>query len=188
MWILSTGENLRAHTCFWKGPQVHKICININWPEPVISRSPLYTGIILNIIPLNFSKKPWKSVCISYHPSTLKHHGLWKFTPREDKNTHTVISQYHGWWWLGYTRIQGINSHGIDLVFPEYSGLSTRRFNSCQAGTKIFQADQVNTMYADAVAPCITKSSMDMIMTATPWYKKTLKLWCQYQWVSARKM
>ena len=36
-------------------------------------------------------------------------------------------SQYHDCWWPGDMRSQGIMSHGIDLVLPEYSNLCTRR-------------------------------------------------------------
>ena len=39
-------------------------------------------------------------------------------------------SQYHGYWWPGALRCQGISSNGIDLVFMEYPGLSTRRVNN----------------------------------------------------------
>ena len=31
----------------------------------------------------------------------------------------TQQSQYHGWWWPGDTRTQGINWHDIDWFFPE---------------------------------------------------------------------
>ena len=38
-------------------------------------------------------------------------------------------SQYHGSWCPGEGRIQGISSHGIGLVFLEYSSFSTTRVN-----------------------------------------------------------
>ena len=50
-------------------------------------------------------------------------------TPMEDKDLFVVSRQYHGCWWPGDSRSQGINSHGIVLVLPEYSSLSTRRAN-----------------------------------------------------------
>ena len=36
---------------------------------------------------------------------------------------HVVNTEWYGSWYLGTKRSQGISSHGIDLVFPEYSGL-----------------------------------------------------------------
>ena len=49
-----------------------------------------------------------------------------ELTPKEDKNVYIPHSQYHGSWWPGNAWSQGINSHGIDLVCLEYSGLNTR--------------------------------------------------------------
>ena len=58
-----------------------------------------------------------KLICAT-GPRLLKH------SLTEDKiNMH---SQYHGYWWPGYLHRQSINSHGIDLVIPEYCGCSTR--------------------------------------------------------------
>ena len=51
------------------------------------------------------------------------------FTPMKDKNIHIAHSQYHGCWWPGGIRSQGISSNGIDLVFAEYSSLNTKRFH-----------------------------------------------------------
>ena len=36
-------------------------------------------------------------------------------------------SQYHGCWYPGDKRSQGISSNGTDLVIPENSGLGNRR-------------------------------------------------------------
>ena len=40
-------------------------------------------------------------------------------------------NQYHGYWWLGDTRIQGISSKGFDLFCPEYSMPYTYGFITC---------------------------------------------------------
>ena len=45
----------------------------------------------------------------------------------EERNTFIQHNQYHGCWWPGDIRSQGIRSHGIDLFFLEYSSLTTRR-------------------------------------------------------------
>ena len=45
--------------------------------------------------------------------------------------THLFLRyQYHGCWCPGDSCPQGISSHGIDIVIPEYSSLSTTRVNS----------------------------------------------------------
>ena len=49
----------------------------------------------------------------------------------EDNDLFTIQNQYHGCWCPGDTRSQGISSHGIDLVFPEYSGFNKRRVLNC---------------------------------------------------------
>ena len=38
-------------------------------------------------------------------------------------------SQYHGGWWPGDARSQGISSNDIDLVIPKYAYFSTRGLN-----------------------------------------------------------
>ena len=45
------------------------------------------------------------------------------------KGKFNLLSQYRGCWWPDDARSQGISSHGIDLVIPEYSGISTERVN-----------------------------------------------------------
>ena len=42
----------------------------------------------------------------------------------EDKVFVVLQIRYHGCWWTGVTKSQGISSHDMDLVLPEYSGLS----------------------------------------------------------------
>ena len=61
-------------------------------------------------------------------------------------------NQYHGSWWPGDTRSQGISSHGIDIVFlsshgidivfPKYSNISTR---TVKLATKVclWKADKI---------------------------------------------
>ena len=41
--------------------------------------------------------------------------------------TYYMYRQYHGCWWPGFARSQGINNH--DLLFLEYSGFSAKRLN-----------------------------------------------------------
>ena len=48
----------------------------------------------------------------------------------EDKELPALYMQYHGCWWPGDTRSQGISSHDIDLILLEYIDFSTRRGNS----------------------------------------------------------
>ena len=50
-----------------------------------------------------------------------------KLSPMEGRDPFTSFSQYHGCRCPGAWQRQGICSHGIDLVLPKYSILSTRR-------------------------------------------------------------
>ena len=43
---------------------------------------------------------------------------------KNDKDLLILHSQYHGFWWPGDSRSQGISSQGIDPVFLEYSSFS----------------------------------------------------------------
>ena len=45
----------------------------------------------------------------------------------EGKDLLILHTKYHGRWWPGDVRGQGINSHGIDLVLSQYSGSSTKK-------------------------------------------------------------
>ena len=47
----------------------------------------------------------------------------------EDKNLFVLHSQYLGCWWPGDTGSQGISSHGMDLILPEYADVNSRRVN-----------------------------------------------------------
>ena len=47
----------------------------------------------------------------------------------EDKDPFILHIWYHAYWWPGYSRSQGISSHGINPVHPEYSSSSTRILN-----------------------------------------------------------
>ena len=67
------------------------------------------------------------SIYILYCSSTLTPHMLLRFIIQENKNLLISHSQYHGCWWPGDNRSQGINSHGIDLVSWEYSRLCITR-------------------------------------------------------------
>ena len=76
--------------------------------------------------------------------------------------THLSCSQYHGCWWPGDAQSQGISRYGTDHV-PQYSGFSIIRVNPLCAGTKLFQFNIVKIMVADALAPCVTRTSQ-------PWH------------------
>ena len=64
-----------------------------------------------------------------------QNHSMWKQGP-----IYPVYSM--PWFLMTDTRIQGINSHGIDLVCPEYSGFSIRRVNPLRAK---FFGENINT-------------------------------------------
>ena len=74
------------------------------------------TSIEINII-------SWQYCIISslilYHPMLLKHLRLLRFSLKQEKNICISHNQYHGCWWPGNVRSQGISSHGIDLLYLE---------------------------------------------------------------------
>ena len=67
--------------------------------------------------------------CLFYYFSSLRWHRLLKSFLMEDEDLFMLHNQYHCCWWPGDARSQVINSHGIDLVLPEYSCLSIRWVN-----------------------------------------------------------
>ena len=52
----------------------------------------------------------------------------------EDKHLCILYSQKHGCWWPSDRRSQVISSHGMNLVLPEYSNISTKGVNLCVKG------------------------------------------------------
>ena len=84
---------------------------------------------------LYFSEKAKKKIdfqsLLSWYPSS------WK------TRTYLSYSQYHGCWWPGDMRSQSISSHGIDLVCWDYSGFSTKRFNSLTPGRSEYDSKYV---------------------------------------------
>ena len=117
----------------WYEPSSRKCFINIT---NVITREEIAQEVVqicklayhnLMLVMPSIAEKTWKYICISHPSSTMKHCRLLKSTPKDAKNIHIAHGQYHGCWWPGDARSHGISSHGIDLNFLEYSGLSTRR-------------------------------------------------------------
>ena len=53
----------------------------------------------------------------------------------EDKDLFTLQSEHRGCWWGGYSKSQGISSHDIDLIAPEYSGYNACWVNILRHGT-----------------------------------------------------
>ena len=79
----------------------------------------------LTIYELNCSEGTSKYISTFYHFSTLRWHKLLKSYLVEVNEAFIAHSQYHGSWWPCNARSLGINSHSIDLVLPEYYGLSS---------------------------------------------------------------
>ena len=61
----------------------------------------------------------------------------WWLRPHRAHYDVTVMAygQYVGCWWPGDSSSWGISSHGIDLIFPEYTGFSCIRVNVEQRHT-----------------------------------------------------
>ena len=83
----------------------------------------------------------------------------------EDKVLFISQIHAHSCWWPGNSGGQGISSHDIDIVCPEYFGSSTRRIKPCGAETGISPEKKVDIMAAnDALAS---------------WYKSQLEAWTE---------
>ena len=63
--------------------------------------------------------------CLSFHWDGRSDH----LFHMKDKDMLVPHCQYHGSWWPGVAKSQGISSHSIDVILPEYSSLSTTRLN-----------------------------------------------------------
>ena len=61
--------------------------------------------------------------------ANLTWHKYLKSSLMEDQGFFILQSQYHGCWWPGDRRNQGISSHDVGLVCLEYSSFSTRSVN-----------------------------------------------------------
>ena len=60
----------------------------------------------------------------------------------QNKDSFIVHRQYHGSWWPGEARNQGISNHGIDQILTEYPGLGARKVRSVPCDFK----DQVKSI------------------------------------------
>ena len=86
------------------------------------------------------SRRRWVNSCcdefiignikIQAHFSMIGWHKWLKSVYVKDENLFILHSQYHGCWWPGDARRQGISSLGIDLVDIKYSDFNTRRVNT----------------------------------------------------------
>ena len=63
---------------------------------------------------LHFSEGTETYIYILCNYSTLIWHGYLKSFPMQDQDLHILHRQYHGCWYPGDVRSQGISSHGID--------------------------------------------------------------------------
>ena len=80
---------------------------------------------ILTLFKLSIMGKHKNIFIISEH---WDDEGCWNSSFWMDAENLSILhSQYHGYWWPSYTRIQGISSHDFDLVMLEISSFSTKR-------------------------------------------------------------
>ena len=64
----------------------------------------------------DLSQKTYKENSIFYHFWGLRWYMQLKSYPKESKGLFILHIQYHGCWWPGDVRSQGIGSHNIELV------------------------------------------------------------------------
>ena len=74
-----------------------------------------------------------ESTLVFYHFSKLRRHRYMESITMEDKDLLILQSQYHGCWCPGDTRSQGISSHGIELVWRDYSDRRVNRADIIQS-------------------------------------------------------
>ena len=72
-----------------------------------------------------------------------------KMKHKEDKGTHIAHSQYHGCWYLGDARSQGISSHGIDR------GISRKRFSIGHRKLKILWMGSCDQQESHSMHPSL---------------------------------
>ena len=84
----------------------------------------------------NLNKNKQKNITIYWYFVTFSYTKMThEVEILQDLDPFFLQSQYHGCWWPGDTKSQGISSHVIDLIIPQYSICSTRRVKSHQSCT-----------------------------------------------------
>ena len=53
--------------------------------------------------------------------------GWFKYFLVKGKDPFSLHNQYHSCWWCGNARSHSIGSHGMDIIWPEYSGFSFKK-------------------------------------------------------------
>ena len=91
----------------------------------------IWTNVgILLIWPLGTNSVKYESKFIHFHIRK----STWKCRLENDGYfVSASMCQYHGCWWSGNARSQGISSSYIDLVCPKHSSFNIRRVNSLYA-------------------------------------------------------
>ena len=77
------------------------------------------------------------TVFIFYHFPTPKWQGLLQSLLTEDKTSPIQPNQYHGCWWTGDARSQGISGYSIDLILRGYFKLITKIINIGHVSTSV---------------------------------------------------
>ena len=98
--------------------------------------------------------------------------------------THKSNSQYHGCWWPGDIRSQGISNHGIDLFNMEYSSFNTTMFSKLQ--TRHCNYNHIIIMVTQPAAQLIVSDDVpdilhsQLVLHWTPWLKTWKSDSCAY--------
>ena len=74
-------------------------------------------------------QETWICIMILYYSPTLRYHRLFGFTLKDYKDIPIPYCHYHGSWWPGDTRNQGISIHDINPVYAQFPIANTGRFN-----------------------------------------------------------
>ena len=118
--------NRGVHLCIQlsRGPNISPTTL-ITWGSVI---NPAGTKLCVLTILWNFFWETEKYVYIFLTYLNTKMLQVLETLPHPEKNDMFIVySQYHGCWCLGDARNQGICSHRIDQVIPEYAGFGTRR-------------------------------------------------------------
>ena len=96
--------------------------------------------LILVVLNLLYHKKHKKYICIFYHFSKQGMHRSLKSYITEDKDPFSCIlnSQYHGCWWSGDARSQGISTHVLTPYFWDIPVFASEGLNKWGPLTQFF--------------------------------------------------
>ena len=119
---------------YWNSPQgISGIAINDQWYSWFCTRriSMFTSYIVMSHCRVGFIFKKHENIFALYILSQQKWHRQLKPILMQNRYPFMLHSLYHGCWWPGDARSQGISSHGIaEHICPAYYSFSTNRVDT----------------------------------------------------------